>query len=72
MSYNGFRLLFASVSLLGAVTTGCAFSKLHNDLSRYEHFRYEFSGSIELVDLDHEALVLIAMRDSEGSDVFAY
>ena len=58
--------------LLGAVTTGCAFSRLHNDLARYDHFRHEFKGTVELVDLDHEALVVIAMRDIEGSDVFAY
>lgn len=71
-SYNGFLFLFASALLLGTVTTGCAFSRLHNDLARYEHFRHEFSGRVELVNLDHEALILIAMRDSEGRDVFAY
>ncbi len=63
---------FASVLLLGAAITGCAFSRLHNDLARYEHFKHEFSGTIELVDLEHEALIVIAMRDSEGSDLFAY
>ena len=59
--------------LLVAVTfSSCVFSKLEDDLEKYDAQAHEFNGRLTVEQLETEALVVIAMHDGEGNDIYSF
>ena len=64
------RLLLAL--LLTMFLSACSFSKLKDDLERYDEQAHEFNGSIVLEGIDSNSLAVIAMYDVQGDDIYSY
>ena len=67
---NATRLI--SMLILAATLSACGFSKLKDDLERYEEQGDEFNGSLALDGIESTALLVVAMHDSDGADLYSF
>jgi pimeloyl-ACP methyl ester carboxylesterase len=60
------------VLFFGAALSSCTFSKLKDDLEQYDERGHEFNGSLGLEQIESDSLVLVAMRDHDGKDIYTF
>jgi pimeloyl-ACP methyl ester carboxylesterase len=60
-------LIFISVAV-----SGCGFSKLKDDLEQYDTQGHEFNGNLALDELEADALIVVAMHDRDGNDIYSF
>ncbi len=70
ITVNGARLFL--ILLSSVALSSCGFSKLKDDLERYEEQAHDFDGSLALERLEADALVVIAMQDRDGNDIYSF
>jgi len=67
---NRIRLFLILIAATGL--SACGFSKLKDDLQRYEAQAHDFDGSLALEQLESDALLIVGMHDSDGTDIYSY
>jgi pimeloyl-ACP methyl ester carboxylesterase len=70
ITLNGTRIFL--VLLVGVALSNCGFSKLEDDLELYGAQAHEFDGNLALEQLETDALVVIAMHDRDGNDIYSF
>lgn len=70
ISVNAIRLFL--ILLVGVALSSCGFSRLKDDLAQYDAQGHEFNGSLALEQLETDALLVIAMNDREGNDIYSF
>lgn len=65
------RNLLATLAV-AAVTAGCIFSSLEDDLELLDDVAHLFSGEVSTVIPDSHAIVVVAMHDVEGRDIASF
>jgi len=63
---------FFLVLLAGVALSSCTFSKLKEDLEQYDDKSHEFKGSLVLEQIEADALVLVALRDHDGNEIYTF
>lgn len=59
-------------TLISTAICGCSFSKLKDDIARFDMLSHEFSGNVILSGIESNSVVLAAMQDNEGNDTYAF
>ena len=70
ITLNGTRIFL--ILLVGVALSNCGFSKLKDDLELYGAQAHEFDGNLALEQLETDALVVIAMHDRDGNDIYGF
>ena len=58
--------------LLATACSGCAFSKLGNDLKRLEQQAHLFTGDVSSEALEFHSTVVVAMDDGDGESIISF
>lgn len=70
ITVNGARLFL--ILLVGVALSNCGFSRLKDDLEKYDDQAHDFDGSLALEQLETDALIVVAMHDSDGNDIYSF
>ena len=57
---------------IAAALSSCGFAKLKDDLELYAAQGHEFDGTIALEQLETDALIVVAMHDNDGNDIYSF
>ena len=55
-----------------AFASGCSMSKLKDDLGKYEQVDTKFSGTVTLEGLESSSIIVAALHDSDGKEIYAF
>ena len=57
---------------IAAALSSCGFAKLKDDLELYAAQGHEFDGTLALEQLETDALIVVAMHDNDGNDIYSF
>jgi uncharacterized alpha/beta hydrolase family protein len=58
--------------VLATMGAGCVFSKLEKDLAKLESIAHVFTGAVVAEETDSNAIVVLALRDSNGQQIASF
>jgi len=70
ITVNQIRLLL--ILHVAVALSACEFSRLKDDLKNLDNQFHEFNGSLALEQLETDALIVVAMRDRDGNDIYSF